>query len=124
MTVHVEGLRREPKGVPFVIDTGATRTIVHALDAIRYLGATPESLEPATWPNPIQARGIGGSTLCKEMLATYSFTHDDGSLETITTRILVGELRTLSLPSLLGWDILARFHLHVDGINRRVTLSS
>ena len=100
MTMTVDGLRPEPQDISFVIDTGASRTIIHALDAIRYLGATPESLEPSRWlHHPIEANGVGGRIMCLEMPATYSLLHDDGLLETISAPILIGEMQTLSLPS-------------------------
>ena len=74
--------------VPFIVDTGAARTTIHALDAIRYFGVSPASLDPGTWANRVPMSGVGGSVWCKESAADYGFRRDDGTIEAFSGSIL------------------------------------
>ena len=69
--------------VPFIVDTGAARTCVHALDAIRYFGVAPAQLDAAAWVNPMPMGGIGGSVWCKESAVTYGLWRDDRQFEVV-----------------------------------------
>lgn len=98
-------------GVPFVVDTGAARTVIHAFDAMGKFGAPPTSLDPNTWANPLPTGGVGGGILAQQMQADYVFQYDDGTFYTFSGTVLVGEASTQGLPSLLGVDVLSRFEL-------------
>ena len=123
MALVVDELGPDAALVPFIVDTGAARTCLHALDALRYFGATPADLDPATWRNPIKMGGIGGSVLCKESPAAYGLRRDDGQTEVVTGSILIGDMKTSGMPSLLGWDLLRLFHLEVHGGNLTLRLT-
>ena len=105
------------------MDTGAARTCLHALDAIRYFGVAPRQLDAAAWVNPMPMGEIGGSVWCKESAATYGLWRDDGQVEVVQGQVLIGDMRTTGVPSLLGWDVLRLFRLEVDGPNRTVRLT-
>lgn len=101
--------------VPFVIDTGAALTTIHAMDAIRFFGATPAELDSSTWTNARPMGGIGGDIQCKPSAAQFGFKQFDGSLLVIDDEVLIGDMKSASTPSLLGWNLLKYFKLTVDG---------
>lgn len=45
-----------------------------------------------------------------------------GFLETFEETILIGDMATAPLPSLLGWDLLRRLRLEIDGEARTVSM--
>ena len=69
--------------VPFIVDTGAARTCLNALDSIRYFGATPAMLDPSNWDRRIQMGGVGGLAKFRESPARYGLRRDDGGTEMI-----------------------------------------
>ncbi|MGD9935013.1 MAG: hypothetical protein AB7T37_15050 [Dehalococcoidia bacterium] len=108
--------------VPFIIDTGAAATCVHALDAVRLLGIPPSGLDSSQWKEPISLGGIGGGGTYLRQVARFGFLHDDRQLHLIEGSVFIGDLATQSTPALLGWDILQHFQIAFDG-NRSVTLT-
>ena len=123
LAVIVDEFGPDAANVPFIVDTGAARTCLHALDCIRYFGVSPASLDPSTWPSPVQMGGIGGSVWFKESSATYGLHRDDGHVEVIEGSILIGDMKTSGMPSLLGWDLLKFFNLEVHGGNQTLRLT-
>lgn len=122
VVVHIDGHQPEWAPVPFVVDTGAAVTCIHALDAIRLFGMSPGSLDPATWPETTPVGGIGGGLSYLTLPARYAFRHDDGTFQVIEGPIRVGEARSQGTPALLGWDLLRHFRLTVSGNGPSVTL--
>ncbi|HXU25387.1 MAG TPA: hypothetical protein VN697_15300, partial [Tepidiformaceae bacterium] len=119
IAVWLEGITSEWVLVPFVVDTGATHTCVHPLDATRLLGMSAASLDAATWPRVEASSGIGGGANYLTTSALYAVMHDDHPTtppEIITGSIEIGELTAESqtLPSLLGWDVLQHFRVTAE----------
>ncbi len=100
---------------PFIVDTGATATVIHARDALFFFGLSPADLDSSMWTNAITVGGVGGSMLCKESSATFAFQNDDGTIDKIEGTVLIGDMRSAGLPSLLGRDLLRLFHLEIHG---------
>lgn len=111
--------------VPFIIDTGASTTVVHAHDAEHHLGMTEADLDPRQWPREHlrMSGGIGGTVLYRAMDASCEFLQDDGTSLAIDATIDLGAFDTGGLPSLLGWDLLRRFRIEMDAIRGTVTLT-
>lgn len=122
VAVHIDGLQPDWAVVPFVIDTGAALTCIHAIDAVRLFGMSPASLDPTTWADPTPVGGIGGGLNYMERSASYVFLHTDGTTHQIDGVIKIGELRSQSTPALLGWDLLKHFRLEVHGSQQTVLL--
>ncbi len=122
VAVQVPSVRPEWVLIPFVIDTGAAITCIHAVDAIRHLGMTPAGLDPTTWASTSPIGGIGGGLNYLELPANYGFQRDDVAWETFSETIRIGELRSQGTPALLGWDFLRYFELRVHGGSQTVTL--
>lgn len=123
--VRLSILGMPPQLVPFLIDTGASTTVVHARDALRYLRMDATDLDPRTWPRE-QIRGssgIGGDALHRVLGASYEFLADAGPLHVSDATIDLGAFDTGGLPSLLGWDLLRRFRIEMDAIRGAVTLT-
>lgn len=114
-----------PQLVPFLIDTGASTTVVHAPDALRRLRMNATDLDPRTWPRERirQSSGVGGAALHRVLDASYEFLADDGPLTISNATIDLGAFDAGSLPSLLGWDLLRRFRIELDAIRSTVTLT-
>lgn len=115
-------IRADCVSIPFVIDTGAALSCVHALDAVAKFGMSPGQLDPALWPSSTEVGGIGGQLNYLERAARFGFVHDDRTVEIIESTIHIGDMRSQMIPSLLGCDLLSRFVLTVNG-GRSVTLS-
>jgi len=112
--VHVPELRDEWISVPFVIDTGAAHTCIHAVDATRLFGLKQADLDPANWPGSTLIQGVGGTLAYRELRASYAFQRDDDAWEIVEAPVRFGEFRSSSTPSLLGWDVLSQFRLEVE----------
>lgn len=59
--------------IPFLIDTGAAFTAIHALDAIRFLNLAPSDLDSSTWERSITGIGIGGAVKYRPIKARVHF---------------------------------------------------
>lgn len=96
--------------VDFLVDTGADTTLI-SLDDLQALGADLAAVEGLP---VVQARGLGGRIELHEAAAVLSF--DDGAHEyhyevTIT---IPRPGRAPRIPSVLGRDILERWHMVYD----------
>ena len=114
------------RGVEFLIDTGASSTILHPRDAILVWGASDylghDFENDATLA---KSGGVGGSADHIGRPATIVFLTEDGKLDQQSLDLSIARLRlpnpltgfpgNLHLPSLLGRDILERYVLLVDG---------
>jgi len=113
-SAHFQGL------VWFLADTGASRTTLLDRD-VRLLGITPEALEPALLP----IVGIGGSVrsfLVRDIEITLASEESDVVMrqDLWVVQHDLGQLppeevaRILRLPSVLGRDLINRFHFTCD----------
>ncbi|MEO6043876.1 MAG: hypothetical protein ABIQ47_08140 [Tepidiformaceae bacterium] len=122
IVADVDGLQPDWVPIPFVVDTGAAFTCIHARDAIRKFGMSAESLDPDNWPPSDPVHGISGSLRYRTFPARLAFQRDDGGWEVVDAPIRIGELKSESTPSLLGCDVLKFFNLEVDVGNQIVRL--
>ena len=122
IAVQLVSIRPDWVVLPFVVDTGAAFTCIHALDATRSFEMSPASLDRAGWSASVPVGGIGGGQLYLARPANYAFQRDDGELELFTGTVRIGELRTQATPALLGWDLLRFFRTVTNGRERTVTL--
>lgn len=112
--------------VDFVIDTGASISVLHPADAIEELGIDPARLaNPDRWTDHRSHRGVGGAATFYLQLADYSFLHAEGHWQSTRGHVSIAQSteHNQRMRSLLGWDILQHFSLHLDWSSRRVTLS-
>jgi hypothetical protein len=124
VAVRIPSVNPDPVTIPFVIDTGAAFTCIHALDAMRWADVSPADLEPATWPaDQVQrARGVGGLVSYRLLDAEFGFADEDGASITVRGRIAVGAAASGAMSALLGWDILRFFRLEIGGVRQTVIL--
>jgi predicted aspartyl protease len=104
--------------VAFLVDTGADLTVVAPMDALR-LGISLSRLEPET-----VSIGIGGRTPIASVGAILTL---DASAIPLALRVLAPRGRRqqqalMSIPSLLGRDVLARYALFLETRSERVLL--
>ena len=102
VAVHLPSIARNAAIVPFIFDTGAAFTCIHARDAIRHFDVDPAELDPDRWDEPLTIDGLGGGLRYRVVPASYGFQRDDGVLERIDLFTMLGELRSGEFPSLLG----------------------
>ena len=125
VSLHLPGLTTDFVAVDFLVDTGATDTYLHPLDAKIKLGIAPTVLaNPQLWPQRRATNGIGGRVTCYVHPAIYVFHHDDGRIQQITHEIEIAAptLHNATLPSLLGIDLLRHFKVSMDYASQRLTL--
>lgn len=125
LSVFVPRIAEQWVTIDFVVDTGASRTCIHPLDAVRRLGVSPETLAaPAQWRQQVDSGGVGGRARYFVEDAAYGFHHDGGKTERIIGEIQIAELTNANqwLPSLLGWDLLQHFQLVTHGGDQTITL--
>lgn len=111
VAIQIADLR--PRWVPllFVVDTGASLSCIHAIDAQLEFGMTDADLDPSAWPSSFTIGGVGGSVRYRVHDARFAFQHDDGHLDIIGAPIRIGGLESGNLPPLLGCDILRHFEV-------------
>lgn len=126
VAVFVPGISTEWALVEFLIDTGAARTSIHPLDAIRRLGIGPAMLaDRSQWQNTTASSGIGGTATYFDLPAFYGFQADaDVAWDIIEGRLMLAELTASNqrIPSLMGWDLLSLFKLTMHGEQLSVSL--
>lgn len=123
--VYLPGITSLPVCIDFLIDSGATSSVIHPQDALLKLGLSEATLSsPQFWSSTHVTSGVGGEATSFVYPGTYTFVHDDGNLLHVDEDIHIAQLTptNLDIPSLLGWDILRRFRIELDYIERRVTL--
>lgn len=110
--------------VPFVIDTGATTTALHAHDSLRRLGMDEADLDPREWPveELSLSGGVGGAAPYRVVDAAYEFHQEGGTSQVVVASIGLGAANTEHLPSLLGWDVLRHFRLDLNASRGTVAL--
>jgi len=103
--------------VPLLVDTGADRTILAPLDAMRLAEET--GVDIAALPRGVPSTGVGGQTDTRtvEVIVTL-----DPFSTPLTLTILDPLSHIQPIPSLLGRDILSRFTLIVEQRTNRVLL--
>ncbi|MFN8558341.1 MAG: hypothetical protein U0531_13690 [Dehalococcoidia bacterium] len=123
--IWLPDISRQLVAVDFLIDTGAARTSLHAVDTLGRLGISLRRLrDTAVWPGRSSVRGIGGHVDYVQTTAHYGFLHHDGRQQTIVAPIQIAASdHADTLPSLLGLDILQRFDLSLSWRDGRVTLT-
>ena len=108
--------------MPFIVDTGAAFTFLSATDAMRYLNVPRAGLDSNNWTDAISVDGMGGKLRGRSTSALYGFRHGDRVVESIPGPMLVGDINSDGLPSLLGWDLLKYFRLDIHGGNQTIVL--
>ena len=103
--------------VPLLVDTGADRTMLAPLDAMRL--AEEFGIDLLTLPRGTPSTGVGGRMETRTIEATLT-------LDTFSAPLMVTILEPrpplLSIPSLLGRDILSRFALYIEQAQNLVLL--
>jgi hypothetical protein len=97
--------------VPFLVDTGATRTHI-AFDDLEDLG---DSINLLVLRSGQPVRGIGGETSGATTPVAMVLRHIDAAATMFGLRMpLLTDRANSGLPSILGRDILFRGHLRLD----------
>lgn len=123
--LFIDGITTKLVSVGFLLDTGASSTCLHPLDAVTSVGISTARLAlPGNWTRTESRSGVGGSATYYVVPVTYAFLHHDRRLQLLETEISIAQLTVTnrSLPSLLGWDILQHFKVTVDWSERLVSL--
>ena len=111
--------------IEFTLDTGSSASSLHPFDAARRLDFTDEELsDSARWANREVRTGIGGGAIYFIVPATYRFREMDGRIRTIESALRIARLTETNryLPSILGWDVLRLFDIHLNWNTRTITL--
>jgi hypothetical protein len=118
------------RGVEFLVDTGASNTILHPRDAIMVWDGYLNH-DFIVDPSLDHSGGVGGLAQHITREATIVFLRDDGLVDQLVIPVsiarlvrpdpLTGQPGNLSLPSLLGRDVLRYYELRVT--NSDVTLT-
>jgi hypothetical protein len=115
--IWLDGLTDQWHLVNFVLDTGATNSCIHPLDA-RRLRIPRSALDSDAWTESTSTMGIGGRALYRSVPARYAFIQEDPAqteiIEEASARLAASTSSNQRLPSLLGWDVLRHFRLTVD----------
>ena len=114
--VKIERLVPRWRFIDFVIDTGASMTVVHPHDSIyRLLLPIPLLQNVNAWPTTRVARGVNGDTRLFEVAATLGFLDGDDLREFVFPLSIAQMTATnRELPSLLGWDILQTMDVRLN----------
>ena len=126
VAVELPLLRISSERLDFVIDTGASATVLHPYDLMRRLGMTEEAVMLAIRDGHREKRlGVGGEANVIVTAARYTFTHTDGRQQNLVSSVRVAEPSptNMYLPPILGWDLLRNFVIHLDWKEQSVTLS-
>jgi hypothetical protein len=120
--VRIPALSYESRRVRFVIDTGATVSVLQAIDAGQF-GLSPEALSALSSQVGLTGQGMGGTVGNIPARATLTLTEEDGEDDPVQTVIMIADRVNYHLPSLLGWDVLKHFNIDIRGPERSITLS-
>lgn len=127
MGIRVPGLGEAFAPLPFVIDTGAPRTVLHPTD-IALSWQLPDAEQVRVFesqPRTGSAGGIGGLAHYASVPATLVLLHDDGRVDLLEQDVLITtpSAANRTLPSLLGMDVLQHYKLTITG-RKDITLES
>lgn len=126
VAVYLKTISAEWATIPFLLDTGATATCVHPVDAVSQIGISPTQLvQPGYWPKAETVTGVGGNPIYFVCDAFYAFRQEDSTLHFIDGEIRVAQTTPSNgnLPSLLGWDVLQHFDLALDWREQKIELN-
>jgi hypothetical protein len=124
-SIWLPAIQRQWVPIELLIDTGAGRTSLHPLDAITRVGIPIQTLvDPSLWAKHETPGGIGGKALYFVVDAHYAFLKSDGQWHQMQGEIRIAQasVNNLTLPSLLGWDILQHLPLTTNWGNRSIWL--
>jgi hypothetical protein len=113
--------------VDFLLDTGASSSCVHPLDATTRIGISDASLRtPSLWALQRTSHGVGRSSADYVVPAYYALQHDDGTWATHREDLAIARPTTANqgIPSLLGWDILRHYRVVVDWSGNSIRLET
>lgn len=113
--VDVSGMNTQ-----FLIDTGASRSIIGDGDAARMV--EDYGVDPAKLPEGTPSAGIGGVTETRTVEATLHFEDFPIAIDLNITILEPSDERPYGIPSLLGRDVLAHFALFIEERTRKVLL--
>jgi hypothetical protein len=78
VALYIPGISQQWATVQFLLDTGASTSCVHPLDATTELGIDPAVLSnPSLWMRQRTSHGIGGSSTDYVVQAQYALRRDD-----------------------------------------------
>jgi hypothetical protein len=124
--VYLPGITAGWVVVDFVLDTGASTTCIHPLDAITRLHIDQGALaDDHQWTHSESYGGIGGNAVTYYRVpATYLFPATERPWPRHTGNARLAQLRPFNqmIQSLLGWDVLQHFRLVIDWPSRLVEL--
>jgi hypothetical protein len=124
VNLFLPGHSRDWQPVEFLLDTGASVSCLHPLDAVLVGIEAPRLTSAASWARREQSFGVGGAAANFVTPARYAFERIDEPPYFIDSDIRVAQLTRANqrLPSLLGWDVLKHFALSIDQEAGEVTL--
>jgi hypothetical protein len=104
--------------VPLLVDTGADRTVLSPIDAIRLTRRFGVNLDDI--PQGVSSTGVGGPASTRIIRAVLNIE----SFSTPLTLTILEPIRNriLPIPSLLGRDIISHFALFMEERTSRVLL--
>ena len=124
--VFIPGITDDWVFIEFIVDTGASTTCIHPIDAIGRLDIDPQALaDEHTWLHPEPYGGSGGhASTYFRLPATYLFPAEHGQWVKHVGSTRLAQLKPFNqkIDSLLGWDMLRHFRLVTDWSRRAVEL--
>lgn len=118
LVVRVPDLRDAWVVVDFMVDTGASHTVIHPPDLRRGFRMTEDEVDSVVARlGPLPMTTAGGVAEASAAPATLVFPHEDGAVHQMeaTLRIPRVSAANRELPSLLGQDVLQHFRLVMTG---------
>lgn len=120
VTVTFQAINARRSELQFLLDTGASVSVLHPMDA-RSIGIDPSGdLGGVVEVNV----GVGGAVPASRVMSWLEFTHVDGTLSRyrFALRIAKANAANETLPSILGMDFIRHFRLTLSVREDRVEL--